>query len=58
MSSQASARRAVSHEPEEFDRTKDDGKTLTQRWQIWKQVVLAEVLNLLERRRYDLKASR
>lgn len=56
MSSQASVKRAVANEPERLDGTTEDArKTLVERLQVWKQVVFAELLNLLERGRYDLR---
>lgn len=58
MSSQTGAKRAVPAEPKVSDPVPDDGQTFAERLRIWKQVVLGEMLNLLERRRYDLKASR
>jgi hypothetical protein len=56
MSSSASVKRAVA--VDEQKQPQGDRKGILVRLQIWKQVFLAELLNLLERRRYDLKSPR
>jgi len=59
MSTQASAKRALANQLEELDCIpQDGGKTLVDRLQVWKQVALAELLNVLECGRYDLKSVR
>ena len=57
MSSPASVRPPVlPKQGEQPDPVPQGGrKQLLDRLQTWKQVFLAELLNLLERRRYDLK---
>jgi hypothetical protein len=43
----------------EFEKKKEEAREKKERsdaaspWHIWKQVLIAELLNLLERRRYD-----
>jgi hypothetical protein len=58
MSSQISAKPAVDlneqNRPPKVAQ-QDDKVRLMDRMRIWIQVCLAELLNLLERRRYDLK---
>lgn len=57
MSPQASVKRAivVSEQQPPDDSYEDDRKGLRRRLRMWKEILVAELLNLLERGRYNLK---
>jgi hypothetical protein len=47
----------------EFEKKREAGEKkersdTASRWQVWKQVLIAELLNILERRRYDAPGTR
>lgn len=44
---------AIELEKNEAAGEKQERSDALSRWQIWKQVLIAELLNVLERRRYD-----
>ncbi len=53
-SAKAPDKSAVEFEQREEDaRDKKERSDAASPWHIWKQVLIAELLNLLERRRYD-----
>ena len=55
MSSSAPVRQPTLPKEQQVLASQGGRTSLLDRLRIWKQVVLAELLNLLERRRYDLK---
>lgn len=52
-SAKAPDKSAVEFEKKEEAREKQKHSDAASRWQVWKQVLIAELLNVLERRRYD-----
>ena len=52
MAAEASAK--APQTPSQAAATNHQQQAAPSQWQIWKQVVIAEVLNVLENRRYDV----